>query len=307
MAACASAWKSTWLVRSASPGWASGGSYFMHAHRLQRIAEAGDQVPVVDGASAVPHTPSADLQMATITDWRAGEISNRVPAGTDCALFGPGQKAGSMPATPTPKASSPSASRPTMRSRKPVVGLHELTDRGWHRRVRWPRSSEKPGGTSSKPCVPADLAAIRSASVSCWMSRRRWLVSTRCAVMSSKSGGAMREMTRSMSDIMVPRPGPISTRRTPAGVPWRCQAWTMKTPIISPKSWLTSGAVTKSPERPNGLAGSVVAVFGIGEAQRKEIGDADRAVRLDDRLDLLTECGGHAPPPVSRDQCCRAA
>ena len=62
----------------------------------------------------------------------------------------------------------------------------------------------------------------------------------------------MRSIVRSASAISVPRPGPISISRTVSGWPWPCQACTTNIPISSPNSWLISGAVVKSPERPNG-------------------------------------------------------
>ncbi len=42
-----------------------------------------------------------------------------------------------------------------------------------------------------------------------------------------------------------------------------------------------------------GVARLVIAVFGIGEAQREIVGDADRAGGADDRLDLLGKWRGH--------------
>ena len=48
--------------------------------------------------------------------------------------------------------------------------------------------------------------------------------------------------------------GPVQARRgrTGDGAPIACQVATAQRPISSPKIWLTSGAVTKSPARPNG-------------------------------------------------------
>ena len=54
-----------------------------------------------------------------------------------------------------------------------------------------------------------------------------------------------------------------------------------------------------------GLAGAVIAVFGVREAEREIIGDADRAVGLDNRLDLFAESGGHVG--VLPFQSCSAA
>ncbi len=57
---------------------------------------------------------------------------------------------------------------------------------------------------------------------------------------------------RRRSAISVPRPGPISMSRTLAGRPIASQAEAAQTPISSPKIWLISGAVTKSPAAPKG-------------------------------------------------------
>ena len=57
---------------------------------------------------------------------------------------------------------------------------------------------------------------------------------------------------RSMSAISVPRPGPSSARTNGRGPPIISQTATAQRPISSPKIWLTSGAVMKSPARPNG-------------------------------------------------------
>ena len=67
----------------------------------------------------------------------------------------------------------------------------------------------------------------------------------------SGEAGAMRQAL-SRSAISVPRPGPSSTRRTGSGRPAGSQAARHQTPISSPKICDTSGAVMKSPCRPNG-------------------------------------------------------
>jgi hypothetical protein len=57
---------------------------------------------------------------------------------------------------------------------------------------------------------------------------------------------------RSASDIMVPRPGPSSTRRMFSGAPICRHTAAAHSPISSPNIWLISGAVTKSPDAPKG-------------------------------------------------------
>ena len=57
---------------------------------------------------------------------------------------------------------------------------------------------------------------------------------------------------RSTSTIMVPRPGPSSTRLTSPGEPIARQVAAAHRPISSPNIWLISGEVMKSPATPNG-------------------------------------------------------
>ena len=54
------------------------------------------------------------------------------------------------------------------------------------------------------------------------------------------------------SAIKVPRPGPSSATVTRVGSPIDCQTDTDHRPISSPKIWLISGAVMKSPAPPIG-------------------------------------------------------
>ena len=58
--------------------------------------------------------------------------------------------------------------------------------------------------------------------------------------------------TRKTSLIMVPRPGPSSTRLTLAGDPIARHTAAAHSPTSSPNIWLISGAVMKSPCAPNG-------------------------------------------------------
>jgi hypothetical protein len=52
--------------------------------------------------------------------------------------------------------------------------------------------------------------------------------------------------------INVPRPGPSSARTKDGGDPIASHVATAQRPTSSPNTWLTSGAVTKSPALPNG-------------------------------------------------------
>ena len=69
--------------------------------------------------------------------------------------------------------------------------------------------------------------------------------------MAARKSGITRA-ARSTSTIMVPRPGPSSTRLTWAGDSMARQVAAAHRPISSPNIWLISGEVMKSPATPNG-------------------------------------------------------
>jgi hypothetical protein len=87
--------------------------------------------------------------------------------------------------------------------------------------------------------------------VSSWRRRSAGLISIRWTTSAARKAGTACA-ARIASCIMVPRPGPSSTSRTFSGAPINCHTDAAHRPISSPKIWLTSGAVTKSPARPSG-------------------------------------------------------
>ena len=100
---------------------------------------------------------------------------------------------------------------------------------------------------------------------------------------------------RSASFIMVPRPGPSSTRWSVSGDPIPRQTAAVHRPINSPNIWLISGAVMKSPARAERVARGVVAVLGMGEAKLHVLRDRHRAGDRDAPADLLLERGHRRP------------
>ena len=90
-----------------------------------------------------------------------------------------------------------------------------------------------------------------AASAAACAARSTGLASTRCRRSARRKSGA-RFSARSASAISVPRPGPSSARITGAGRPIFSQASAHQRPMSSPKIWLTSGAVMKSPRAPSG-------------------------------------------------------
>ena len=169
-----------------------------------------------------------------------------------------------------------------------AVGAHELPDRQ--------RVEELVGDEEKRP-VRHVVEARRARrfrrplppSVFCLArsQRRARLDQMRRRPRSRKSGALA--ATRRMSAISVPRPGPSSTSRT--GVGRADHAPDMDEPraddLAEHLAHLRRGdEIAVDAER---IARRVVAVLGIAEAKRHVVGDAHRAVRLDERLDLLAE------------------
>ncbi len=100
---------------------------FMHAHGLQRIAEASRHVAVVDDQrrAAMVAQPLADA----LSSRPGGQARTRRSCRAAASAYRPAEVPGRGSATPAAKPSSSSASRPTTRSRKPVGVVNELADR----------------------------------------------------------------------------------------------------------------------------------------------------------------------------------
>ena len=140
------------------------------------------------------------------------------------------------------KRRAPWSSTPTIRSCQRPPAARTAAPAG-HRGTRWPRGAGPIGREAGKLVVPTHGQPGQ---------RRRLPLAQHRAGLDQMNGDRGRNSgtTRaalSASAISVPRPGPSSTSATRAGRPRSSQCWTMARPISSPNSWLTSGAVTKSP------------------------------------------------------------
>ena len=238
--------KSTWALRSVSPGRSR-----MPAPRWPRTAcseaaEAGRRghsrrsapsrrrgarrAPIARGERAAGF---ADLGLARRPRASGSAAAKRRQAGRQ------GQ----------PQA-SPSGARPTMRSRQPSRGPVELADRQ--------RVEEFVGDQQQRPgrhVVEALVPGRREG-------RERGAAERRAAARWSRRDGgrarhgspARRGWRASASAISVPRPGPSSTSRTGAGRPIASQRSASQAPKSSPNIWEISGAVVKSPAAPSGRA-----------------------------------------------------
>ena len=140
-----------------------------------------------------------------------------------------------------------SASAITMRSHQPASARVSWRIGSASRNSLATRIMGPSGTPASSLCQLGRNAARRSA----WRFLKAGLTSTRwISALSTKPGAIW--AARSMSAIMVPRPGPSSTKRKGAGAPIRRQISVHQRPNSSPNIWLISGAVVKSPDRPNG-------------------------------------------------------
>ncbi len=130
-----------------------------------------------------------------------------------------------------------------MRSRQPSVDFRNWRT-GRASRNSFATTTIGPSGTSSSRAAQRAPGTRRACSA-----RSGAEASTNHT--SAASAAPAAPSTRSASAIIVPRPGPSSTRRKP-GRPIACQTAATQAPIISPNIWLISGAVTKSPPAPSG-------------------------------------------------------
>ena len=120
----------------------------------------------------------------------------------------------------------------------------------WRRRIRWRRRSSAPA--ECRRCGRASGRRGRTGRAPpAAPAFSRGLISTRWTLAALRKDGFTRPV-RSMSAISVPRPGPSSARTKGSGEPSISHTPIVHRPISSPKIWLISGAVMKSPARPKG-------------------------------------------------------
>ncbi len=153
------------------------------------------------------------------------------------------------------------------------------------RGTRWRRAAAAPAAAS--PRRHATAAPLRAAP---GLARR---AAPGCARPDGARARAPNSGTtraaRSASRMSVPRPGPSSARMTGSGAPMRCHRSTHHRPMSSPNTWLTSGAVMKSPPRAEGIARRVIAPARIEQRRLHIAGDADRASGGDPCREMVFE------------------
>ena len=239
----ATAGKSAWTVRSASPGLARGSTFCVAAQRLQGVAGAGRVAAVVDRAGPPP--PSRGDQ--------GRRARRRGPPGpADCSTApgraAPGSRARGRRAA-RPKASSPARVQPDHRSAQPPAvrtnwraGRQSRNSLAMqdHRRAR---RGGRPGSSAQRrrPAAPARRPERRAAA--------RWSPPARPRRRPGSAGAGARRAGRRSSGSR--RRGPISTSRSRRGRPSRAQAAAAHRPISSPNIWRPWGAVMKSPSAPS--------------------------------------------------------
>ena len=223
----------------------------MRPHRLQRVAGRGVQVAVVDDQR------SAGGGRQPLANRAGNGIAFRRKL-DDVAV--PALAANVRVDQPEHQPVIPKADHPLVPA---PVALLELADGNCIEEFVGDQDHGSMG--HGRQCiVPADTGAdglglARPAAAG--------LVSTRCTCAARMKSGAAFPTVRRMSVISVPRPGPSSTRLKLSGAPIACHAATHQMPISSPKTWLTSGAVMKSPSAPKGSRLHVVAVLRMTETE----------------------------------------
>ena len=257
-AACASAWKSTWAVRSTSPGVASGSAKAwpptackVSPMRALGVAVVDDQrgaaVRARRGGRARARSGRRAIRRSRRSARRACSRGSNLVEQRD-RIAGDAERELAVRRRSRPRAR---ASR--RRSSPPGAPAAR-------RRTRWRGRSAGPSGTSSSVAMPQHRHVDCGQAPAAAAARSAGLISTRCTTIAARKSGTTCA-ARSASSIMVPRPGPSSTSRTFSGAPICCQAAAAHSPISSPNIWLTSGAVMKSPARAERIARDVVAVL----------------------------------------------
>ncbi len=166
----------------------------------------------------------------------------------------------------TTNASRPLSAMPTARSCHPPATLTAWFT-GSASKNSLAMMIDGPPGTSSSVSCQIRRHASRRDGLLLLRTAASGLISTKCSTAALRNAGAACA-ARMASLISVPRPGPSSTMRTFSGEPTCCQTATIQSPISSPNIWLISGAVMKSPSGAEWIAGDVIAVCRIGEAER---------------------------------------
>ena len=180
--------------------------------------------------------------ISVITALPVGEASTTAPSGS-------ATPAGRWLIGDRPKASSSSSLRPITRSAQ-APSCH------WN----WRTGMASKNSLATKIVGARGMSSMRAchwtawpveASVACCTALSRGLISTRWTLAALRKDGFTRPV-RSMSAISVPRPGPSSASTNGSGEPIISQTPIVHRPTSSPKIWLISGAVMKSPARPKG-------------------------------------------------------
>ena len=145
------------------------------------------------------------------------------------------------------------------------VGALELPDRqrveelvGDHDRAAPP--------AAPRPRRPSDGA--RPPSVAACRARSAGLVSTSQTARRVAEPGAPRSSPAARRASACRAPARARRGRRAPAAPWSSQTCATQAPTSSPNIWLISGAVTKSPRRAERIAGRVVAVLRMPEAER---------------------------------------
>ncbi len=150
-----------------------------------------------------------------MTASRAGETSKTVPTGTSFA--GTGRRSGSIVANAGGKGQFVIGAKADETFAEPLCGLDELADGDGVEQLVGGQKQEAVR-QRIETVVPGDLAMCGGSASRSARLRSRSLVSTRCTLCGlDKVPAPACATTRRMSAIMVPRPGPISTRIADSG------------------------------------------------------------------------------------------
>ncbi len=182
---------------------------------------------------------------------RPDSVRSRASSPARVSMMLPSAPAGSSVTSAARKANCKVPSAPRVITRSCQAPSAKANCRiGSASRNSFARISAGPSGTAARSSCQRGGDAVSPATAAACAARKGLLSSTKSRWAAAWNGATARCTVRSTSRISVPRPGPSSISRTGSGDPICCQVTAHHSPISSPKTWLISGAVTKSPAVP---------------------------------------------------------
>ena len=245
-------------------------SMAMGLHRLQRVAEAGSCVAVVDEEGREGRAERRQFV------GEAGQCRRALLE--DVAVAGLRRAGGQLQAGDAGRRRRmPDCPPDRGRRSAPATPRAEHPLRGRQRVEELVGDDDRRAGAGEDVGAPAQRYVIAAQRRPLDGFERGVALDELDAERGAKRGNETRRAQRIAHQRAAPGPE-LDRAARPAAMPICCQTTAHHRPISSPNTWLISGAVTKSPARPMAACRAVIAVLGVLQAGLHVLVDADRAV-----------------------------